>query len=82
MTKTYHIQNLSKSKLEKLRLACRKQYLEDCFRKNNSTTVLEAVTGNIKPIVEKYKKKGYRLSDDFGNSSHQHLHLLVFEKER
>ena len=78
MIKTYNIQNLSRSKFEVLRLACKKQNLADCLRKRNPTTVVEAVTGDIKPIVEKYQKKGYRLSDDFVNSRHQHL--LVFVK--
>jgi len=78
MIKTYNIQNLSKSKIEKLRLACRKQYLADTFRKTNPTTIIEAVTGDRYPIVEKYQKKGYRLSYDFCNARHQHL--LVFEQ--
>ncbi len=56
--KTYNIRNLSDRQIEKLRLACRKQHLEETFRKSNLTVTVEAITGSADPIIREYQEKG------------------------
>lgn len=75
--KTYNIRNLSDRQIEKLRLACRKQHLEETFRKSNLTVTLEAITGSADPIIREYQEKGYKLCHDFCSSLDQHLLLFV-----
>ena len=78
--KSYNIKNLSSSQFEGLRIACKKQHLEDSFRKTDPTSCVEAVTGNANATIEQYRQKGYKLCYDFHNSTQQHL--LVFSKNK
>lgn len=77
--KTYNIRSLSKKKFEELRLACKRQNLEDQYKKTDPTAVVEAVVGSVNNIVEEYRQKGYQLCYDFESSNCQHL--LVFSKK-
>ena len=77
--KSYHIKNLSSKQVEGLRFACKKQYLEDSYKKTNPTAVVEVVVGEINSIVNRYRRRGYRLCYDFSNSLHQHLFVFVKE---
>ena len=77
--KTYNIRSLSKKKFEELRLTCKRQNLEDQYKKTDPTAVVEAVVGSANNIVEEYRQKGYQLCYDFESSNCQHL--LVFSKK-
>lgn len=77
--KSYKIKKLSSKQVEELRLACKRQYLEDSYKKTNPTAVVEVVVGDINSTVNKYRQRGYKRCHDFGNTLHQHL--LVFVKD-
>ncbi|MBR5084648.1 MAG: hypothetical protein IKX33_08605 [Prevotella sp.] len=79
--KTYDIGKLSNKQFEELRIECRKQKLEEIYRKTHPTAVVEAETGNTNTIIEEYQRKGYLLIDShFSSLFSSPLHLLVFEK--
>jgi len=44
--KTYNIKNLSDKQIEELRSECRKQHLQETYRKSDHTTIVEAITGS------------------------------------
>jgi len=76
--KSYNIKSMSSSQFEELRIACKKQHLEDSFKKTDPTSCVEAVTGDTNATIERYRQKGYKLCYDFHNSARQHL--LVFTR--
>lgn len=76
--KTYNIKNLSDKQIEELRFECRKQHLQETYRKSDHTTIVDAITGSADHIIGKYRRRGYRLCHDYCNSRNQHL--LVFVK--
>lgn len=52
--KTYDIKNLSDKQIEELRSECRKQHLQETYRKSDHTTIVEAITGSADHIIGKY----------------------------
>ena len=76
--KSYNIKSMSSSQFEGLRITCKKQHLEDSFKKIDPTSCVEAVTGNTNATIERYRQNGYKLCYDFHNSAKQHL--LVFTR--
>ncbi len=78
--KSYNIKSMSSSQFEGLRIACKKQHLEDSIKKTDPTSCVEAVTGITNATIEQYRRKGYKLCYDFHNSARQHL--LVFSKNK
>ena len=53
--KSYNIKSMSSSQFEGLRIACKKQHLEDSFKKTDPTSCVEAVTGNANTTIERYR---------------------------
>lgn len=78
--KSYNIKSMSSSQFEGLRIACKKQHLEDSIKKTDPSSCVEAVTGITNATIEQYRRKGYKLCYDFHNSARQHL--LVFSKNK